>query len=235
MFERTWRPIKTECNLVLLLELPRRRDSAVRREQDFVHGLLAHESHLQRLSAEGKLLVADSIVALQAVLARQRDEVPVRAVLGAHEIHRGNLLSHRVSFNDSIPTRYDGRRELEVSLVKHLLEAACGRVSLELSVLLSVRGIDAVDILDLQVRPEALFLHVDGAEPRDLVGNADVTKVLVLIFGRGEVVALTVGVALTQVALVEVMEGLRAKNLRVIDREVAHGGPVEAEAGLQAV
>ena len=222
MFERTWRPIKTECNLVLLLELPRRRDSAVRREQDFVHGLLAHESHLQRLSAEGKLLVADSIVALQAVLARQRDEVPVRAVLGAHEIHRGNLLSHRVSFNDSIPTRYDGRRELEVSLVKHLLEAACGRVRLELSVLLSVRGIDAVDILDLQVRPEALFLHVDGSEPRDLVGNADVTKVGVLIiFGRGEVVALTEGVALTQVAFDEVMEGIRAKNLRAIDREVA--------------
>ena len=87
------------------------------------------------------------------------------------------------------------RRKLEVSLVKHPLEAACGRASLELSVLVDVRSIDAVDILDLQVRPEALFLHVDGAEPRDLVGNADVTKVA-LRLGRGEVAKLTKGIAM---------------------------------------
>ena len=108
MFERTWRPIETECNLVLFLELPQRRDNAVRREHDFGHGLLTHESHLQRLPAEGELLVADSLVALHAVLARQRNEVPVRAVLGAHEIHRGHLLSDRGSFIDDIPTRHCG-------------------------------------------------------------------------------------------------------------------------------
>ena len=108
ILERTWRPVDTECNLVLLLELPWRRDNAVRREQDSAHGLLTHESHLQRLPAEGELLVADSIVALHAVLARQRNEVPVRAVLGAHEIHRGHLLSDRGSFIDDIPTRHCG-------------------------------------------------------------------------------------------------------------------------------
>ena len=42
------------------------------------------------------------------------------------------------------------------------------------------------------------------------------------LLGRGEVARLTEGIAVTQVALVEVVEGLRTEDLKVIDLEAGH-------------
>ena len=168
ILERTWRPVDTECNLVLLLELPRRRDNAVRREQDSAHGLLTHESHLQRLPAEGDFswrIVSWHCMRYSPVSVTKYPSGPCWGRMRSTEV-----TCSRIGAVSSMTFRHviaAFRRKLEVSLVKHPLEAACGRASLELSVIVDVRSIDAVDILDLQVRPEALFLHVDGAEPRD--------------------------------------------------------------------